>query len=153
LKPDRMISALGIGGLKTIAFSYQNAPEGSTMQFSLGIPESQRSGIFKAFSSETKEANPPSFVPTDVTKFLRWRLNLPRAWNSLETMLTDISPAVGGAFQLIFENAGKDKDPNFDLKKELMASLGDDFIRYEKKPETTSLEDLSSPPALYLLGS
>ncbi len=152
-QPDKIVSATGIGGLNTAAFSYRNAPEGSTMQLSLGIPEAQRSGIFKILVADNKEASPPVFIPADVTKFVRWRLNLPKAWNGLEAMLTDISPAVGGAFGLIFESAGKDKDPNYDLKKELLGNLGDDFINYQKKPATTSLEELNSPPSIFLLGS
>ncbi|MEO6036286.1 MAG: hypothetical protein ABIQ35_13600 [Verrucomicrobiota bacterium] len=148
-KPDKLVSSLGLGGLKTAALSYRSGPEGATIQLSLGIPEATRSGLFKMLVAETKEANPPAFVPADVTKFMRWRLNLPKAWTGLEQMLTDISPAIGGAFNLIFESAGKDKDPNFDLKKELLASLGDDFISYERK----SVAEVNSPPSIYLLGS
>lgn len=153
LKPDKMVSATGIAGLKTLAFSYRNAAEGSTMQFSLGIPEAQRQGLFKILMAEPKDANPPMFIPADVTKFSRWRLNLPKAWTGLETMLTQISPAIGGAFQLIFENAGKDKDPNYDLKKELLTNLGDDVINYQKKPANAALTELDSPPSIYLIGS
>jgi hypothetical protein len=87
-----------------------------------------------------------------VTKFTRWRIDLPKAWTGVETMLTDISPAIGGAFKLIFESAGKDKDPNYDLKKELLANLGDDFINYERVGKGT-LADLNSPSSIYLLGS
>ncbi len=152
-KLDKIASSTGIGGLKTIAFSYRSAAEGATMQLALGIPEASRQGLFKMLVAETKEANPPVFVPADVTKFTRWRLNLPKAWTGLETMLTEMSPAVGGAFKLIFESAGKDKDPNFDLKKELLGNLGDDLINYQRKPATATLAELNSPPSIYLLGS
>ena len=148
-KPDKLVSSLGLGGLKTAALSYRSAAEGATIQLSLGIPEANRQGLFKMLVAETKEASPPAFVPSDVTKFMRWRLNLPKAWTGLEKILTDISPAIGGAFNLIFESAGKDKDPNFDLKKELLANLGDDFISYERK----SVAEINSPPSIYLLGS
>jgi hypothetical protein len=49
--------------------------------------------------------------------------------------------------------AGKDKDPNFDLRKSLIANLGDDIISYQKAPRSQSFEDLSSPPTLFLFGS
>ena len=150
-KPDKIIAATGLGGLKTVALSYRNAAEGMSMQLSLGIPEANRTGLFKMLAAEPKESTPPAFVPADVTKFTRWRINLPSAWNGLEAMLTDISPAVGGAFKLIFESAGKDKDPNFDLKKELVGNLADDFINYQKKPASGA--DLNSPPSIFLLGS
>jgi hypothetical protein len=152
-KPEKLVAATGIGGLKTVAFSYRDSAEGATMQLSLGIPEANRQGLFKVLAAEAKEANPPAFVPADVTKFTRWRLNLPKAWTGLETLLTDVSPAIGGAFKLIFESAGKDKDPNFDLKKELFGNLGDDLINYQRKSAAGTLADLNSPPSIYLLGS
>lgn len=152
-KPDRLVASTGLGGLRTVAFSYRTQTEGGSAQLSLGIPEASRQGIFKVFAAETKEASPPVFIPADVTKFTRWRLNLPKALNGLEAMLTDISPAIGGAFKLIFESAGKDKDPNYDLKKELLANLGDDLINYQRRSAKSALADLNSPPSIYLLGS
>ncbi len=152
-KPEKLVASTGIGNLKTIAFSYRIADAGTAMQLSLGVPEANRQGLFKMLVAESKEASPPTFVPADATKFIRWRLNLPKAWTGLEEMLTDISPAVGGAFKLIFESAGKDKDPNYDLKKELLANLGDDLINYERKSAAGALTDLASPPSIYLLGS
>ncbi len=150
-KPDKIISATGLGGLKTVAFSYRNGAEGMSMQVSLSIPEANRTGLFKMLAAEPKESTAPAFVPADVTKFTRWRINLPKAWTGFENMLTDISPAVGGAFKLIFETAGKEKDPNFDLRKELVGNLADDVINYEKKPASGA--NLNSPPSIYLLGS
>ncbi|MEO5803956.1 MAG: hypothetical protein ABIR24_10525 [Verrucomicrobiota bacterium] len=152
-KSDKIISSTGLGGLKTVAFSYRTALEGAAMQLSLGIPEANRQGLFKILAADKMESSPPAFVPIDVTKFTRWRLNLPKAWTGLENLLSDISPAFGGVFKLIFESAGKDKDPNFDLKKELLGNLGDDLINYQRKPANSGVADLNSPPSLYLLGS
>lgn len=151
--PEKLVLSLGLGGLKTAALSYRSAAEGATIQFSLAIPEANRKGIFNILRPETKEASPPVFVPADVTKFMRWRLNLPNALTGLEDMLTEISPALGGAVKLIMESAGKDKDQDFDLKKELLASLGDDYISYERKPATGAAADINSPPSVHLLGS
>jgi hypothetical protein len=149
-KPDKIVSSIGLGGLRAVAFSYRDAAEGGTMQLSLGIPEANRQGIFKILAAEKMESGPPVFVPIDVTKFSRWRLSLPKAWNGLETMLTDISPAAGGVFKLIFDSAGKDKDPNYDLKKELLGNLGDDVINYRRAANPTAPD---AAPSLYLLGS
>ena len=49
--------------------------------------------------------------------------------------------------------AGKDKDPNFDLKKNLIGNLGDDFIQLEKAPKSAKPEDLQQAPTLTLIGS
>jgi hypothetical protein len=152
-KPDKIVSSTGLGGLKTFALSYRNAAEGASMQLSLGIPEANRQGIFKILAADKMESSPPAFVPIDVTKFWRWRLNLPKAWTGLENMLTEISPAFGGVFKMVFDSAGKDKDPNFDLKKELVGNLGDDIISYQRKPANPSIDDLNSPASIYLLGS
>jgi hypothetical protein len=60
---------------------------------------------------------------------------------------------MGGGLKLILETAGKDKDPNFDLRKELIGNLGDDIISYQKIPRTNTLAGLSSAPSIYLFGS
>jgi hypothetical protein len=92
-------------------------------------------------------------VPADAVKFQRFRLDVQKAWNTLESMVSEISPQMGGGLKLILETAGKDKDPNFDLRKELIGNLGDDLISFQKNPRSNTLADLNSPPALYLLGS
>ena len=74
-------------------------------------------------------------------------------WNALEKTLVEISPQFGGFFKLMFDNAGKDKDPNFDMRRELVGNLGDDFITYQKNPKGNSLAELNSPPSLFLIGS
>jgi hypothetical protein len=152
-KPEKIVSSLGLGGLNTVALSYNNAAEGPSMQLFLGIPEASRQGLFKILAADKMESSPPGFVPADVTKFWRWRLNLPKAWSGLESMLTGISPAFGGVLDLVFESAGKDKDPNFDLKKELLANLGDDVISYQRMPANATIASLNSPPSIYLFGS
>ncbi|MEP6663273.1 MAG: hypothetical protein ABJC04_06365 [Verrucomicrobiota bacterium] len=150
---DKLVSGLGIAALDTAGASFRNTPEGSFVQLLIGVPEANRQGLFKILAPENKDSKAPAFVPADAMKFSRWRLNLPKVWTGLEKMLTDVSPAFGGAFQLIFESAGKDKDPNYDLKKELLANLGDDLINYEKKSPSVSLDGINSPPSLFLIGS
>ena len=151
--PSKILPALGFAGLKTLSFNLNETTEGSFGELHLGVPASSRAGLFKMISAEAKEANPPPFVPADTAKFQRWRLDLQKAWNTLENMLVEISPQFGGVFKLMFENAGKDKDPNFDLRRELVGNLGDDLIVFQKNPKGNSLAELNSPPALYLIGS
>jgi len=150
---SKILAATGLNGLKTISIDLNETPEGSFGEINLGVPAASRLGIFKIIATETKDANPPPFVPTDAVKFQRFRLDLQKAWNTLENAVTEISPQMGGGLKLIMETAGKDKDPNFDLKKELIGNLGDDLITYQKNPRTNTLADLNSPPSLFLLGS
>ena len=151
--PTKLMSATGLGGLKTLAFALTETLEGPLMEFNLGVPAGQRNGLFKLIAAEPKDAAPPPFVPADAVKFQRWRLDMQKVWSGLENMLVEISPQVGGVFKLMFENAGKDKDPNFDMRRELIGNLGDDIIGYEKNPRGNTLAELNSPPSVYLIGS
>jgi hypothetical protein len=71
----------------------------------------------------------------------------------VESTATEAVPQIAGFVKLVLDNAGKDKDPNFDLRKNLIANLGDDVIAYEKAPKKLTLAELGSPPSLYLVGS
>jgi len=150
---SKMLEAVGLQHLQSLAFSARNVPAGTYIQFQAAIPESQRQGLFKIFNLDKTDASPPPFVPQDSVKFQRIRINLSQAWNNLESLATTISPQAAGAFKLIFESAGKDKDPNFDLRRELFGNLGNDLITYEKNPRGTSLVELQTPPTLILIGS
>src|SRR5439155_10577476 len=72
---------------------------------------------------------------------------------TIEKMLTSISPEIAGLLQLSFATVGKDKDAGFDLKKNLIGNLGDDFILLQKKPGSNSSAALNSPPSLTLVAS
>ena len=155
-KPDKIISAIGMAGLKTIAFNFQDSNEGSLFQVFIGAPEATRQGIFKILAGEAKDAAPPQFVPADAVKFRRWRLDGQKAWAALEKMLADISPQSLNTVNFILDTANtaaKDKDPSFDIKKNLIGNLGDDIITYEKAPRGNTLAELRSPPSLFLLSS
>jgi len=150
---DKALDALGLRSLKTAAFTFDEISEGSIANLSLKVPESGRKGLFKILGIETKDANPPPFVPADAVKFNRWRVDGQKAWSALEATLVGLSPQMGGVIKLIMETAGKDKDPDFDLRKSLVANLGDDFILFQKSPKANSPADIASPPSLFLLGS
>lgn len=151
--PDKILSAIGLTGLQAVAMNVRDTPEGALMNFHLGVPEASRRGLFKVLSFEAKDATPPAFVPADVVKFNRWRFDLQKALATLESTLTEAIPQMAGFIKLIVDNAGKDKDPNFDLRKNLIANLGDDIIAYQRAPRNQTLQDLNSPPTLYLVGS
>ncbi|HWW01453.1 MAG TPA: hypothetical protein VNZ64_17280 [Candidatus Acidoferrum sp.] len=156
LKPDKIISALGLSALKTFACSFQASNEGLVVQLFLGVPEASRQGIFKILAGEPKESNPPRFVPADATKFQRWRLDGQKAWAILEKTIGDISPQWLSGINFLLDTANtaaRDKDPAFDIRKNLIGNLGDDMISYEKPPRGASPAELRSPPSIFLLGS
>jgi hypothetical protein len=155
-KAEKLFSGIGLKGLKTVAFDYMSSPEGGQANFMLGVPEDGRSGIFKILAGEPKEYAPPAFVPVDVVKFQRWRLDGQKFWAGLQQMLGDINPAILNGLNFMLgtaESSAKEKDPSFDIKKNLFGNLGDDIIIYSKAAKGDTLEALTSPPTLYLIGS
>jgi hypothetical protein len=152
-RPDRILGALGLTGLQSLALNIRELPEGSVVQFQINVPESVRKGLFKLIAFEAKDSSPPPFVPADAVKFSRFRIDLPKAWAALEQSLVEAVPQVAGVIKLLVDNAGKDKDPDFDLRKSFIANLGDDIIMYEKAPRQQTLQDLQSPPTLVLISS
>jgi hypothetical protein len=156
LTPAKIIAATGFGGLKSIAFAYRFSTDGEAFNLMLSVPEDSRTGLFKILAGEPKESSPPPFVPADVAKFQRWRLDGQKAWATLRKVVGDLSPeSLGGVDFMLnsVEANAKEKDPDFDIKKNLFGNLGDDFITYQKAPKGESLQELNSAPALYLVGS
>jgi hypothetical protein len=156
LKPDKLISGTGLASCQALAFNLQDSNEGSLFQLFLSVPETTRQGIFQILAGAAREASPPPFVPADAAQFFRWRMDGPRAWATIEKMLNDLSPQALSAVNLIFDTAGaraRQTDPGFDLKKTLLANLGDDIVTYEKAPRGNTPAELESPPYLFLFGS
>ncbi len=152
-RPDAVFNALGLTGLESVAFGVRELSGGWLTEMQVRVPPSQRRGLFKLLSFESKDAAPPSFVPADSVEFLRWRVDLAKAFSAFENMLSEVSPHLAGVFKLLVENAGKDKDPNFDLRENLIGNLGDDIISYKKAPREMTLAGLTSPPTVTLVSS
>ena len=149
---DKILAASGLTGLKSASFSYRESHDGSQLNFHLAVPEAERQGIFKIIAAAPKDANPPAFVPADAVKFWRWRVDGQKSWGALENMLSDISPAwlssLNSAISIANATA-QQKDPNFDVRKNLIGNLGDDWINYQKAPAGKTPADLNSPPCAF----
>lgn len=156
ISPDKVISAIGLASLRTAAFSFQNSDQGALFSGFLGVPEATRQGVFKILAGEPKDVNPPSFIPADAVKFQRWRIDGQKTWTALQRIISDISPQGLSGINFLLETANtaaKEKDPSFDIKRNLIGNLGDDMITYEKPARGSSLSELASAPSIYLLGS
>ena len=156
IKPEKILSAAGLSGLRNAAFAYHDSPEGPMIQFHLGVPESERTGLMKIFAGEAKETTPPPFVPADAVKFVRWRMDGQKTWATLTASLNDISPMIMGSVDYMLNTAneaGKLKDEKFDLRRQIIGNLGDDLISYQKKPRGTEPEDFAQPPTVMLVGA
>lgn len=147
LRMDRLIPAVGLGELKSIAAKFDMTPDGYQGEIFLTAPESSRQGLLKILAAPAKDVSPPPFVPADAISFQRTRIDFQQVWSAVEGVLARIDPSVAGVVQLMLNAAGKDKDPNFDLKKSLLDNLGDDYISYEKPARD------GEAPGLTLIGA
>jgi hypothetical protein len=153
---EKLLAASGLAGLKTAAFAFQSADDGTSFKMFVGAPESGRAGLFKILGGEAKETAPPPFVPAEVCKFGRWRLDGQKSWAGLERMLTETSPQYLNGINFVLDTvdmAAKEKDPTFDVRKSLIGNLGDDLISFEKPPRAASAGGENQGPSLYLIGS
>ncbi len=147
---EKILNALGLNGVQTLAYTWQPGADGTTTQLAVRVPASGRKGLFHLLAVGAQDAAPPPFIPADAVKFTRWRMDLQKVWSTIETMLLEVSPQYAGFSKLILDTAGKDKDPNFDFRKQLLANLGDDVITFEKAPRAGAT---SAAPRLVLIGS
>lgn len=153
---EKVVPGTGLGGLKSAAFVFRATPEGTSFEMFFGVPEANRQGLFKLLAAETKDSNPPAFVPADVVKYWRWRLDGPKAMATLEKMIGDVSPQTFSTWNFLIssgEAAVKQDEPTYNLRKDLFGNLGDDLILYQKTPPGKTLAQLNSPPSLLLIGS
>ena len=89
-------------------------------------------------------------------KFWRWRVDGQQSWATLQKMLGQISPMVLASlnsFIDIANSSAQQQDPNFDIRKNLIGNLGDDWISYQKKPAGTTLADLNQAPSIFMFAS
>ena len=152
----QILGASGFTSLKSISFSCRQSREGAEADFFISAPESARQGFIKIISAIQKDANPPPFVPADAVKFWRWRVNGQQSWTTLLKMLGDISPvalASLNSFIDIANSSAQQQDPDFDIRKNLIGNLGDDWISYQKKPTGTTLADLNQAPSIFIFAA
>ncbi len=151
----KILSALGVSSLQSVAFSLRESDDGAFLQVFARAPESERRGLFKLLAGQSTESGPPPFVPADATSCWRWRVSGPQAWTLLEQTLKEVSPQVAGTFNWLLDSAAEvaqQRDPDFNLRRALLASLGDDVLGYrEALPAGATDPDAAS--GLYLLSS
>jgi hypothetical protein len=153
---NNILVASGLQGLKSVSFTYRESREGAEVELYADVPASSRQGIFKIITAAPKDANPPPFVPADAVKFFRWRVDGQQAWAELQRMLNAISPTFGAGLTsfLAMANANaQQQDPNFDITKNLIGNLGDDWIRFEKAPADDTMQSLNSGPWLFVFAA
>lgn len=153
---DKILGVTGLRGINSISFAVREAREGSTATFHISAPAQDRSGILKMLTLSVKDSAPPAFVPADVMKFSRIRLDGKQAWDELLKIAAGISPQALGTINAGIDMANataQQKDPSFDLRKNLFGNLGDDIISYGKAPAGDTAEDLKNAPGIVLIAT
>lgn len=150
---DKLMSELGAADLKTVAAKLVAGELGTEVNAFFSVPEPTRHGLLKLLSVERKDSMPPGFIPSDALKFTRVRLDGPKTWEILESLLSKISPDLAGVVQLGLASAGKDKDPNFDLKASLVRNLGNDLMWFESRAGSNNASNTGAMRSLLLIGS
>lgn len=153
IAPGRILDAIGLGSVEGLVLGARHAGEGTHVELFIQSPQAKRKGLLAILTPEALPAGPLPSVGGDTTKFTRVRFDGQKAFAAIERVLSDLNPQMAGVITLMLENVGKDKDPNFDLRKQLFGNLGADFVTIQKAPRGTALADLKSPPTLYLVGS
>jgi hypothetical protein len=154
--PAQVLAATGLNNLRSASFALHEAREGSTADIHITAPVDGRTGILKMLSLPAKDSSPPAFVPADAIKFTRVRLDGKQTWADLLKMAADISPTFLAEINSVIDVANasvKDKDPGFDLRKNLFDNLGDDIISYSKAPVGDSLAAMAHPPGIFLIAT
>ncbi len=156
LSPNLILNALGLTGLKSVSLSYHQSHEGSLATLYFSVPESRRQGIFKMLATGQKDAAPPAFVPVDAAKFWRWRLDSQNIWTELLKTLGGVSPSVLGSVNGFIDMANgmaQAKQASFDLRKNLLGNMGDDWLSYEKGPTGKTIAELNQTHGLVLFAA
>ena len=153
MRTDKILAATGLKGIKTLAAQIVGAPEGTLAELKVNVPDSQRKGVVRLLTPDRKDSSPLPFVGAEMAKFRRWRIDGQRAWDTLENMLKTFSPEMAGLVQMGLQAAGKERDPNFDLKRAVVGNLGDDFLWLQKSSRAAGLDERSTPPSLLLVSS
>lgn len=152
-KPDKVVAALGVKGLKTLAFGVREQPEGTFVDMNLNAPAAERKGLLRLLATEPKDAGIPAFVPADAVVFWRWRLDGQKFWGTIEAMADEIQPGMLAGAVGFLDAAMKEKHPDFDFKRNFIMNLGDDLMAYQKAPKSLEPKDLVNQPSLHLVGS
>ena len=144
INAGKILNAIGLNGLKGIEMTVCMVPEGGMFDLFMKIPANERSGLIKALIPEQKDTSIPPYVPSNVVSFIRYRLDLQKTWATIESELEKIDPKIPSVINLVLQTAGKAKDPNFDWRKNIIGTMGDDLIIYSKNPPKATFENINN---------
>ncbi len=132
--PERwgtVFKSLGFGEAESASISLQPVETGLEVQAFVDLPGASRTGLLGLFSNGAKDLMPPEFIPANARSFQRWRLNGRQVWGVLEQAAGQFSPPALRGLNFLLETAeiaARMKDPQFNLRSNLLTNLGDDLM-------------------------
>jgi hypothetical protein len=151
--PAKVVPATGLMSIKAIGGGVQVATNGWSTELSLVVPAAERAGLTRVMELLPLEAGLLEGVPESVASYQRWRIDGPAGWKALEASLKRISPQLSDLARITVESAGQVFDPNFNLQRDLVGGLGNDFITITLPPSGTNLVQLGNPGRIQMVGS
>ena len=152
--PQAILGSLHLEALEGFGFAISSNDDAQLFDLVIQSPESTRNrGLLGLIEIESSDATPPDFVSEEVASFQRIRIDGKKLWLSLEGLVAEISPQMAEVVKMSMSFLGKDRDPAFDFRKSFIDHLGDDFIVVQWPPKSIEMQDLISPPQLFLIGS
>lgn len=153
---DQVLTAIGLKGVKALAFGFRANQDGTLFEAFVSAPEAARTGLLRVLGGEIKETAPPAFVPADIVSFSRRRIDGQKAWATLEKSVAEISPQALNILNFVLDTANaasQEKIPGFDVRKNLIGNLGDDLVTYTKILPPAEGVKTSAPARLVLVSS
>ena len=150
------VRAAGLAEAKSVSWRVLSLEHGWKVQLTLNVPQEKRTALVGLLDLEPLEASPPDWVPAEVLRFHRGRLDGARACRALEQFFGRLSETWTRTWEFLWETAqqaGRQQDPSFDVRREVLENLGDDWIYWQVTPRGSGWEDLEQAPSLLLVGS
>ena len=151
--PSKVVPATGLASIQAIGGSVRSSEAGLTTDLAIEAPASERAGVTQVMQILPLEAGLPEGIPDGVGSFQRWRIDGAAGWKALESSLKRVSPQLGDLARITVESAGQVFDPNFNLQRDLVGNLGNDFITFTLPPTGTNLLQLSRSGRVQMVGS
>ena len=151
--PAKVVPATGLTSIKAVGGGVQFTTNGWTTELAIEVPAAERVGLTRLMEILPLEAGVLEGVPEGVASFQRWRIDGPGGWKALEASLQRISPNLSDLAGITVESAGQVFNSNFNLQRDLVGALGNDFITFTLAPSGTNLVQLSSSGRIQMVGS
>ena len=151
--PAKVVPATGLASIQAVGGAIHATEAGMATDLFVEVPVAGRAGLTQVMQILPKDAGLPEGIPDGVGSFQRWRIDGAAGWKALESSLKRISPQLGDLARITVESAGQVFDPNFNLQRDLVGNLGDDFITFTLPPTGTNLLQLSRSGRVQMVGS